>query len=806
MDNTLDNISIIKDDNIIKNSDIISTTNKIEKNNANLDINSNPHINSIDNVFDFEKSLELSNIEQKDEELKNNSENENNNTDINISLDYSFIIKQNKKNINENKNSVKKNKIRSVKTLPLKKIKKEDLDKIPLPIFSCIYCSNEIVSFKHLSNEIISNKYLLQTSIIDLKQLDYLISFQLKNDKRDNDNKLLDLVINYSEYLKNYYTMENIKEYFKLNNFSKCCQKNDLMIKKYFNNRFENNIIKKKKDFYFKGIKGINKITKNSINNKCLFNSTNSLINNYSGLTGFIGRGQGLSLPLAEKNNTVNQSNSSLLYFNSISINNNNNNNNNNTNNNNNEIGLIGKGNNLHYMENIRENTDKNIETENTIEEKGHILDFFEENDLKRKITKNDIEWETDYYDVYKPIIDDSNLSDDEKMEKNEKNENQLIKNKKNIQNSKHCFIISDNNMINCSKISLQNKKVNVCNNSKSLGSTNTSSNIILKNSVREKDNNKSISLLFNGNKILNIQSNNSAINANNNYNINIKNKLIPLSQFTNKSDKKLNICNRTPSFTKTRIVDLITNSEKKLSNKNGKSSIDLKNIHKKILFNYTANIKKAIVDNNINLKINSSMPDNKRNNNRSGTKINNHIQNQNISSIGNEPRNKYNKYNLLLAKPNINNDNLYDKTLFNKTTNGFNQLKKNKYNYNFNFFFKIKNNFEYCPFKPKIENKKQSSIISKNKNKNTNIKHYEMIDNTNNNNNINLRSLDKDNNQRKHYYNHIRNNHKSEKKVSFPRKLLSSHKKKETDKDRILAKKGKSNIMVIDLKNKLNN
>ena len=52
--------------------------------------------------------------------------------------------------------------------------------------------------------------------------------------------------------------------------------------------KFEDSFIRRKKEFYFKGIKDINKISKNSINNKCLFNYTNSLINNYSGLTGFI--------------------------------------------------------------------------------------------------------------------------------------------------------------------------------------------------------------------------------------------------------------------------------------------------------------------------------------------------------------------------------------------------------------------------------------------------------------------------------------------------------------------------------------
>ena len=37
-----------------------------------------------------------------------------------------------------------------------KKLNKEDLNNTPLPIFSCIYCSNENVSFSHLSREILS--------------------------------------------------------------------------------------------------------------------------------------------------------------------------------------------------------------------------------------------------------------------------------------------------------------------------------------------------------------------------------------------------------------------------------------------------------------------------------------------------------------------------------------------------------------------------------------------------------------------------------------------------------------------------
>ena len=42
----------------------------------------------------------------------------------------------------------------------IRKITKEELNNIPLPVFSCIYCSNEVIAFKHLLQEIITNKYL----------------------------------------------------------------------------------------------------------------------------------------------------------------------------------------------------------------------------------------------------------------------------------------------------------------------------------------------------------------------------------------------------------------------------------------------------------------------------------------------------------------------------------------------------------------------------------------------------------------------------------------------------------------------
>ena len=775
MDNSIDNISIIKIDNNFNYEENYPEINKIEKNNCN----SPKKINR--NELDFEKSLDLSNISQEQKNCK--TENNKKNIDINISLDCSFI----NQNINimdmDMKNNIKEknneNEIRAIKTMPLKKlkIKKEDLDRIPLPIFSCIYCSNEYVSFKHLSNEIISNKYLLQTSVFDLKQLDYLISFQPKIDKDNNNNKLLNLFINNSEYLKAFYNIDKIKKYFNLNIFTAQCQNNELIIQKALKQRLEDIIIRKKKDYYFKEIKYINKISKNSINNKCLFNTTNSLINNYSGLNGFIGNGQATPQNHVDKNNNnQNQSNSSLLYFNSISVNNNNNKN---------EIGLIGKGNNMHYMENIMEITNKNIESENTIEEKEEILDFFGENDLKRKINKNDIEWEENYYDINNPIIDDDILdksfeNDDYELIKykksGHKNKN-VFQTIENIKNMKTLNTLNNNNLIH-------NTKLAIINNNKSLASTNTSSNIILKNSVRDKDKNYSLSLLLNGNKIVNIQNNNSTINPSN-FNINLKNKLASVSFYKNKDEKKqLNSCNRTPSFTKTRIIDLCTNSEKKVIN-NGKNSLDLKNIHKKILFNNTTNIKKEILDNNMTLKIKRAFHNNKRNNElKTLYPIKNNINNL-AAEI--DIKNKYNKYNLLLTKQNTNNENLYNKTLFNKTSNGLKLDKiNNKNNYNFHLIFNSKNNLEYEPLKKQIFNKKLSSILNKNKlvniNNNENTNYFNAIKNRELN--INLRSIDKekekenDINKKNHTNHRIRKNYKSAKKVniSIPQKLLNEY------------------------------
>ena len=112
---------------------------------TSLMINSEP---SIDKDF----SVDLDNI----------NEDEFNERKISICSLQSEEFNYSNNNIQKNKNNKRENLLNKKIT---KKITKEDLNNIPLPVFSCIYCSNEEISFKHLSLEIITNKYLFQSSL-----------------------------------------------------------------------------------------------------------------------------------------------------------------------------------------------------------------------------------------------------------------------------------------------------------------------------------------------------------------------------------------------------------------------------------------------------------------------------------------------------------------------------------------------------------------------------------------------------------------------------------------------------------------
>ena len=627
MDISIDSISTIK----------VENDNKIKKNNE-----FQVEAKNKEDDFNFEKSLELSKIEILDDIYKQKTDDEVNN--INDISDYSFDKENNKKNSKEKK--IKKK----------KKIKKEELNNIPLPIFSCIFCCNEIVSFRHLSNEIISNKYLFQTSIYDIKQLDFLISGKI-NKKIDND-KLLDIILNNFENIKEFINGDKINNFFKSKKFKTRCEYNKLLIKNKFRTKFEEKVNKKKKDFYFKEIKGTYKISKNSLNNKCLFN-TNSLINNYSSLAGLIPKESELIHNLAEKqNNSITSSHLSNINIHG--------------NMNKNEIGLIGKDNNKHYVENIVEKIDKNVESD--------IFDFLGENDLKRKINKKDIEWEDTYYDINNPIIKDDEINNqlfleednileiiNQRENKNKNNHNKNIYNKHNtINNIKSITINSENK---------SNIKMSIFNNSKSLASTNTSSNIIMK----DKEN-KTLSIFINKNKMLNIE-NNSALSP--------RHKNIILKNLT-KSSKK----------------DVESNRFKKIFG-NGNRSLDLKNIHKKILFNHTLNIYRDLNECS-NVK--------NKHVNRDIVLSNLNIKEKNLLDYNiDKNMNKINNYKYKLILDNnkkneiMNNNN----NTFEKIMKRFKSNKYNKNNFVYNSVFKFTKDKEKPFMKSPINNIKYSVIHS---------------------------------------------------------------------------------------------
>ena len=108
---------------------------------------------------------------------------------------------------------------------------KRDLNKIPLPIFDCIYCANEKVAFNHLIKEEFFFKYLYNAEKEDIYLIEYLIENNLtyiENDtnikiketfnKSINMNKLKNLVkiiLNNTENISKYYNINESKRFLK---------------------------------------------------------------------------------------------------------------------------------------------------------------------------------------------------------------------------------------------------------------------------------------------------------------------------------------------------------------------------------------------------------------------------------------------------------------------------------------------------------------------------------------------------------------------------------------------------------------
>ena len=315
---------------------------------------------------DFNISL-LSN-ESKDEnnDIINNFGNNFQNTSIISSIDYS------------NDNSKEEEEIIINTEKKHKKRNKDELNLTPLPIFSCIYCSNDKIAFSHLSMEILSDKYLFQTSNYDIQELNKLMNDSLIEKDIQND-KLIKIIIKHSDYLKKNFSKEESEKYFTSNQYKLFCINNNNYIQQYFNNKLENSINRKKNEQISKEIKII---LRNSNYNKSLFNTTNSLVNNIAAFN------------IQENNINPNKNNSLIsdINFNSISLNYDNN-----YSANNNNIKLlnaysIGK-------DFILENIDKDSE-----EDEDDFLQFLRF-DLRRKINHDDIIWEKKSFNIWNPIF-----------------------------------------------------------------------------------------------------------------------------------------------------------------------------------------------------------------------------------------------------------------------------------------------------------------------------------------------------------------------------------------------------------------
>ena len=382
---------------------------------------SKKHLITNEFIFeDFDNSLNISGIVNNEENQKIRKYSKNSNA---VGKDFSEDLD----NFNdfESESTIRKLSIESIqidlnnnsdKKQIKKKLTKEDLNNIPLPVFDCIYCTNDKIVFRTFVNKILSDKYLFLASKYDIDDLTKLILQQPLIDKNDKKEKLLNLIIKNTEYIKEFFPKEKNFFYFKSQVFNNLCDKYNNENQRSFKQKLEDTLVRKKKDFYFKGI---NKISKNSMNNKCLFNSTNSLINNCNTLCGLVESVQQNLVNNNIKNVYTSCSNNSIN-FNSLSLNNN-------------EFVCNSncKENNLDY---IVENIEKKEESLNDVDDKDEIIDFFKF-DLVRKISKNDVKWDNKYYNIWNPDISsdsdlDENIDNDKKENKNSaiKNNNTICK------------------------------------------------------------------------------------------------------------------------------------------------------------------------------------------------------------------------------------------------------------------------------------------------------------------------------------------------------------------------------------------
>lgn len=317
-----------------------------------------------------------------------------------------------------------------------KKRNKEDLNKTPLPIFSCIYCSNESIAFDHLSRTIISDKYLIAGSSFDVAFITDILER-----KKDKKNQVLmmtfDMIDKNTEYLKEVYDSQKIEDFF---------------------------------------IKMKNKVTIDNID-----------------------------VMINQKNKYKTQNTSS-----SISLNINSDVTNNNKSNNANNIAL--KQLNSIGLDSIVENID-NSEDEDDQDDFFNFLKF----DLRRKINRNDIEWDTKPFSIWDPSFSDDSTSEVNEIFIEDKSNvvpSTANNNKKSVMSlsSFSSSIVDANNNIvgECSGVSCPKPKVYISaySRAKSKGKNNTSnSKTMMKSTQCESKVSNNNSSSFNLNSVLSFSS-----------------------------------------------------------------------------------------------------------------------------------------------------------------------------------------------------------------------------------------------------------------------------------------------------------
>ena len=164
------------------------------------------------------------------------------NTDEDISLDFdksedsltSDKLELSDKSMEEQMSKVTLNDQNNSKQI--KKITKEDLKIIPLPLFECLFCADEELSFRHLSNEILSKKYLYNAEKKDLILIDFLIN-----------NNILKFEENDDDILKNFGIKNNI-DFYRLKSLVHTISKNTEYINKYYNIEQSSLFLKQKRN------------------------------------------------------------------------------------------------------------------------------------------------------------------------------------------------------------------------------------------------------------------------------------------------------------------------------------------------------------------------------------------------------------------------------------------------------------------------------------------------------------------------------------------------------------------------------